>query len=285
MLHYALRKHLKRITVIDDRESPDKERVPWDHSTHDAFSRYYEEEHRSDRTVRRFAAIRDIVLRAVARDGELLEVLDVGCGPGTQSLLWAERGHRIHGLDVSERFISVARQRSDLARYAVDFRVGSAASLPWPTGTMDICLAVELLEHIAEWEQCLDEFTRVLRPGGALFLTTTNALCPKQQEFDLPFYSWYPGRLKRRYEHLAKTTRPELASFATYPAVNWFTFYGLRKELARRGCRSYDRLDVVNASEKTAAKRVVIRLARALPPVRFLAHVATPSTWILAIKN
>ena len=263
----------------------DKKRGAWDHSTHDAFFRYYEEEHRSDRTVRRFAAIRDTVLSAVARDGEVLDVLDVGCGPGTQSLLWAELGHRVHGLDVSERFISVARTQADVRGYSLDFRVGSATNLPWPTGTMDICLAVELLEHIAEWEPCLDEFTRVLRPGGALFLTTTNTLCPKQQEFDLPLYSWYPAPLKRRYERLAKTTRPELASFATYPAVNWFTFYGLRKELARRGCRSYDRFDVVKASEKTAVKRIALRLARMMPPVRFLAHVATPSTWVLAIKN
>ena len=150
---------------------------------------------------------------------------------------------------------------------------------------MDVCLAVELLEHVAAWEQCLDEFTRVLRPGGALFLTTTNVLCPKQQEFGLPMYSWYPAPLKRRYERLATTTRPEIASFATYPAVNWFSFYGLRRRLARGGCRSYDRFDIVNASKKSALKRFALHVVRVLPPARFVAHVTTPSTWVLAIKS
>ncbi len=62
-----------------------------------------------------------------------------------------------------------------------------------------------------------------MRPGGVLYLTTTSCLCPSQMEFRLPLYSWYPGFLKRRYERLAKTTRPELANFAIYPAVHWFS--------------------------------------------------------------
>ena len=267
------------------RDQQDKSRGSWDHSTHEAFLRYYEEEHLSDRAAKRFAAIRDTVVRALAREDQVLDVLDVGCGPGTQSLVWAELGHRVHGLDVSEQFVSVAKKRMATTGYTVDFRVGSAANLPWADESANICLAVELLEHIAEWEQCLDEFTRVLRPGGALFLTTTNALCPKQQEFNLPFYSWYPAPLKRRYERLAKTSRPELANYATYPAVNWFTFYGLRRELARRGCRSYDRFDLIDAAEKPALKRLALKLARTVPPLRFLAHLMIPSTWILAIKN
>ncbi len=267
------------------RDGQGNNRGSWDHSTHEAFLRYYEEEHLSDHAAKRFAAIRNTVLRAMARGDQVLDVLDVGCGPGTQSLVWAELGHRVRGLDVSEQFIAVAKKRMAAAGFTVNFQVGSAASLPWADESADVCLAVELLEHIVEWEQCLDEFTRVLRPGGALFLTTTNSLCPKQQEFNLPLYSWYPAPVKRRYERLAKTTRPELASYATYPAVNWFTFYGLRQELARRSCRSYDRFDIVDLAEKAAFKRLALELVRTMPPVRFLAHLASPFTWILAIKN
>ena len=76
---------------------------------------------------------------------------------------------------------------------------------------MDVCLLPELLEHVADWQSCLKEAPRVLRSGGLLYLSTTNVLRPRQEEFNLPLYSWYPGPLKRYCERLAMTTRPALA--------------------------------------------------------------------------
>jgi ubiquinone/menaquinone biosynthesis C-methylase UbiE len=269
----------------DGGDDPKRHSQHWDHSTHDPFFEYYAGQSRSDETVVRFAIMRDLVLKALARGDGPLDVADLGCGAGTQSFVWARAGHRLHGLDISEKFIGLAKERASQAGLSIDFRVGSVTDLPWPDESMDICLAIELLEHVADWRRCLDEFTRVLRKAGALFLTTTNALCPKQQEFDLPLYSWYPAWAKRRYERLARTTRPELVTYATYPAVNWFTFYGLRRELAKRGCESRDRFDLVDSAKKSVAKRIALSGVRTLPPARLLAHIVTPSTWILAVRR
>ena len=96
------------------------------------------------------------------------------------------------------------------------------------------------------------------------------------------FYSWYPGFLKRRYERLSVTTRPELVNHARYPAVNWFTYYGLRAEMARRGFVSMDRFDLFALKPERGVKRLMIQTLRALPPLRWLAHVATPYTVILS---
>jgi ubiquinone/menaquinone biosynthesis C-methylase UbiE len=200
------------MSEIEGGEDATHDRASWDHSTQDPFFEYYAGQSRSDDTIRRFVAMRDLVLRALARAGGPLDVADLGCGAGTQSFLWAKLGHRLHGLDISEKFIMLGRERASQAGLNVDFRVGSVPDLRWPDESMDICLAIELLEHVADWRRCLDEFTRVLRKGGALFLTTTNTLCPKQQDFDLPLYSWYPAWAKRHYERLASTTRPELVT-------------------------------------------------------------------------
>jgi len=262
-----------------------RESAAWDHTTQDPFYEYYADQSRSEATVVRFTTMRDLVLRALARSDGPLDVADLGCGAGTQSFLWETLGHRLHGLDISEKLIKLGRERARQAGKTIDFRVGSVTELPWPDESMDVCLAIELLEHVADWRRCLDEFTRVLRKDGALFLTTTNALCPKQEEFDLPMYSWYPGWVKRRYEHLARTTRPELVTYATYPAVSWFTYYGLRRELERRGCDCLDRFDLIDPSQKSGMKRVAVSMVRALPPARLLAHVATPSTWVLAFRR
>ena len=87
----------------------------WDHSTHQDFYDYYASESRSEATLQCFRAIQATVLRVAAQTGmrAQLNVADVGCGAGTQSRLWAERGHRVFGLDVNERLIRLARQRTE----------------------------------------------------------------------------------------------------------------------------------------------------------------------------
>ena len=260
----------------------------WDHSSHEQFYNYYAKESLSAQALQRFRSIRDTVLRVLAKERNahrVYEVADVGCGAGTQCTLWAELGHHVHGLDVNEPLVELARKRAAKAGYAIDFEVGSAVALPWADDSIDVCLVLELLEHVAEWKECLEESTRVLRPGGALLLTTTNKLCPRQQEFNLPLYSWYPAALKRHCEHLTRTTRPELANYAKYPAVNWFSFYGLRAVLAGQGFHCLDRFDLIDTAKKNALARLSVALVRAVPLLRWLAHVSTSGTILLGLKR
>lgn len=260
----------------------------FDHGTNPDFFAYYAKESLSPRTLERFATVRDKALRMLdgaGRGDAPLAVADIGCGAGTQSLMWAKLGHAVHGLDVNGPLVEEARRRAREAGASVRFDVGTATALPYGDASMDVVLMPELLEHVPDWEACVDEAVRVLRPGGLLYLSTTNALCPVQQEFTLPLYSWYPAPLKRRYERLAVTTRPELANHAKYPAVHWFTWYGLRRHLARRGVRCFDRFDMIDTEGRSAAARAVVGLVRALPPLRLLGHVATHGTTLFGLKR
>jgi 2-polyprenyl-6-hydroxyphenyl methylase/3-demethylubiquinone-9 3-methyltransferase len=272
--------------MFDKQEGLEMSR--WDHSSHEKFYDYYAKESESPNTRQRFASIQKLIHRIIMEDrGSVtaFDVVDIGCGAGVQSLMWAASGHRVHGLDINEPLLALANRRAAEAGYAIDFRLGSATDLPWASGSMDVCIAPELLEHVAEWNACLGEMARVLRPGGVLFLTTTNKLCPVQQEFNLPLYSWYPAAVKRYCEHLAVTTRPELANFAKYPAVNWFSFYGLRGALAELGFRCMDRFDLVDTDDKGRCARTILSCVRAVPLLRWCAHVATPHTTLLGIKR
>jgi 2-polyprenyl-3-methyl-5-hydroxy-6-metoxy-1,4-benzoquinol methylase len=260
----------------------------WDHSSQEEFIEYYSEKSFLPEQLRHFSSVRDAILRALSRNNGCLasyEILDVGCAAGGQCSVWAEQGHCVHGIDVNGSLIEIAREKAREAGQAIDYRLGSATELPWNDGSMDVCIAMELLEHIEDWRACLREVARVVKPGGALFVSTTSTLCPVQHEFNLAGYSWYPGPLKRHFERLAKTTRPALANYAKYPAVNWFDPYRLGSELKARGFSPYDRFDLVDATGKSGIAKVILSSIQSLPPLRFLAHVCTPGTYLLAIKN
>ena len=214
-----------------------------------------------------------------------LSVADIACAAGAQSMIWARDGHAVRGIDISEGLIEIAQKRAREEGLDVDLRVASAEKLPWPDQFADVCLLPEVLEHVPAWRACLAEAVRVLKPNGVLYLSTTNRLCPLQQEFDLPLYSWYPGWLKRRYERLAVTSRPELVNHATYPAVNWFDFFSLRKERELSGLTCLDRFDVSALGEHSRLARVLLGAVRAIPPMRWLAHVATSYTVVFAVRR
>lgn len=260
-----------------------------DHSSDPRFVEYYARESGSAETAARFRTLRDKVLRlweaTSGRPANALDVADIGCGAGASSSLWAELGHRFHGLDVNAKLIGIARERAAAAEIDAQFEVGTATALPWPDASMDICMLPELLEHVEDWRGVLEEAARVLRPGGVVYLSTTNVLCPIQQEFTLPGYSWYPPALKRRYVRLAKTTRPKIANFATYPAVHWFSYFGLARFLAERGLQCRDRFDMMQADALSPVARAALGLVRVLPPARLMAHVLTPYLAIFAIKQ
>jgi 2-polyprenyl-6-hydroxyphenyl methylase/3-demethylubiquinone-9 3-methyltransferase len=269
---------------------PNHDTGEWDYSSDPNFYRYYEEQSLSPATLERFATVRDKVLKLLedhdkTSAARVLDVADIGCGAGTQCRIWAERGHNVFGVDINEPLIELARRRAQEAGFTIHFETGSATQLPLKDESMDVCLLPELLEHVEDWQSCLREAARVLKPGGVLYLSTTNVLCPKQEEFNLPLYSWYPSFLKRRYERLATTTRPELANYARYPAVHWFSFYGLSSFLAGHRILSYDRFDMLNTDQMGIAPRLAVSMIRALPPLRLIGHVFTTDTIIFGVKK
>jgi 2-polyprenyl-6-hydroxyphenyl methylase/3-demethylubiquinone-9 3-methyltransferase len=261
----------------------------WDIDSDPHFYNYYKRESQSEQTIERFRVIQKKVLDVIETGigtRHNLRVADIGCGAGTQSVMWAKLGHHVHGLDINKPLIDFARERVKQMTIDVEFCVGSATELPWSNESMDVCLAPELLEHVAEWQTCLDECARVIRPGGVLFVTTTNKLCPVQEEFNLPLYSWYPSVLKQHFLHLVATKRPELANYAKYPAVNWFSFYSLRSELASRGFSCcMDRFDMMDVANRTSVSKMMILAVRRYRLLRWLAHVATPYTMVIATKR
>ena len=267
-----------------------EKQTAWDHSSDPYFVDYYAEQSTSQATIQRFTQVRDKVLgllraRNNGTDLGQTKVADIGCGTGTQARLWAALGHRAYGIDVNLPLIEIARERARAERLNIEFDVGSATELPYADCSMDVALLPELLEHVVNWQGCLDEAIRILKPGGILFVSTTNRLCPIQSEFNLPLYSWYPSFVKHHYERLAVTTRPEIANYCKYPAVNWFSYYSLAAYMSKRSARCLDRFDIIDDKELGTLSRLAVTLVRAIPLLRFIGQIMTSSSIVVAIKK
>jgi ubiquinone/menaquinone biosynthesis C-methylase UbiE len=149
------------------------------HGHHDSVLR----SHRS-RTVENSAAY----LAPLLRPG--LDLLDVGCGPGTITHDLATRvaPGRVRGIDVVEAPLVEARAAGTGPEFAVD----DVYRLSDPDDTWDVVHAHQVLQHLSDPVAALREMRRVARPGGVVAV----------RDADYAAFTWYPAepRLDRWLE-------------------------------------------------------------------------------------
>jgi SAM-dependent methyltransferase len=96
-------------------------------------------------------------------------VLDVGCGTGTLSVLLAELGHDVLGVDLNPRMIEHARRKARRHRVDARFQVGDAGA-PAADGRFDVVLARHVVWALPDVRAALDNWLALLNPGGTLVL-------------------------------------------------------------------------------------------------------------------
>ena len=100
------------------------------------------------------------------------DVLEAGCGEGYGADLIADVARRVIGLDYDESAVAHVR-----ARYPrVEMHHGNLAELPLADCTVDVVVNFQVIEHLWDQGQFVDECLRVLRPGGVLLMSTPNRI-------------------------------------------------------------------------------------------------------------
>lgn len=94
-------------------------------------------------------------------------VLDIGCGTGYGVDLLAAEGHTVVGIDASATAIRFA-----VTKYGARLVVGDACRLPFPAQGFDVATCFEVIEHVENPEELIEEASRILKPGGLLVLST-----------------------------------------------------------------------------------------------------------------
>jgi phosphatidylethanolamine/phosphatidyl-N-methylethanolamine N-methyltransferase len=131
----------------------------------------------------RWAPVYDIVFgpvfsrgrRTAVEAAELIggRILEVGVGTGLSLDQYARR-NRIVGIDISEPMLDKARERVKRLRLGnvEAISVMDAEHLTFADASFDVIVAQYVVTAVPNPEQALDEFVRVVRPGGEIILTT-----------------------------------------------------------------------------------------------------------------
>ncbi|MER7766827.1 class I SAM-dependent methyltransferase [Kitasatospora sp. NPDC096140] len=147
-----------------------------------------------------------------------LDVLDVGCGTGSLSLLLAEAGHRVTGVDLSPRMVEQAGRKLSGAGLSGRFLVGDAAAPPTGGEAFDVVLSRHLVWTLPDPEAALREWVHRLRPGGRLVLV--EGRWRESGQAGVPYVAgaellpWNGGVAA---EHLASVVRPLVADLRIEP--------------------------------------------------------------------
>jgi SAM-dependent methyltransferase len=95
-------------------------------------------------------------------------VADLGCGTGSLSVLLAERGHHVLGVDVSPAMLAKARAKAARSGVDVLFVLGDAAAPPFVA--VDVIVTRHVVWALDDIAGALDTWFSLLVPGGRLVL-------------------------------------------------------------------------------------------------------------------
>ena len=102
-------------------------------------------------------------------------VLDVGCGGGLLAEALARAGAKVTAIDLAPGMIEVARLHAMEQKLEIDYRMVAAEAIAAAEpGGFDVVTCMEMLEHVPEPAKMVATLATLVRPGGAVFISTLN---------------------------------------------------------------------------------------------------------------
>lgn len=163
-------------------------------------------------------AERDAWKKAIekALPGNGLDILDVGCGTGELSLVLSEMGHKVEGVDLSEKMLARAREKARSSRQKIRFSIGDAEKLKFDSGRFDALISRHVLWTLPHPDKAMEEWKRILKANGSVMAIDgqwrDSSLSGRARrlaselgmilyERQNPWKNWYPSDLNSALPH------------------------------------------------------------------------------------
>ncbi|MEK6303248.1 MAG: class I SAM-dependent methyltransferase [Acidobacteriota bacterium] len=98
------------------------------------------------------------------------DVLEVGCGLGTDAVNFGRHGARYTGVDLTEASIELVRKRFALENLPATLKTADAENLPFADESFGLVYSHGVLHHTPDTQRAIDEVHRVLKPGGTAMI-------------------------------------------------------------------------------------------------------------------
>jgi ubiquinone/menaquinone biosynthesis C-methylase UbiE len=136
-------------------------------------------------------------------------VLDVGCGTGSLSLILNDFGYKVTAIDISSNMLKVARKKAKNTK--IEFKQQTVTKILYPKNSFDVVFMFLTLHHldVKEKKDALKEIYRVLKPNGKFILVDLGKIKGK---IGLLFYISFISALisKKYYKSHIKGEIPSL---------------------------------------------------------------------------
>lgn len=148
-----------------------------------------------------FRSLHGHIERELASVKKSVRVLDAGCGTGGLILRMKARHPqwRFSGIDFMPMACALAEKRCGSG---VDLQVASITALPFADQTFDVVISADVVCQVAEPARAMEEFFRVLRPGGQVII-------------NVPAYMWMWSYHDDSCQTQHRYTRPEITALLT----------------------------------------------------------------------
>lgn len=158
-------------------------------------------------------------------------VLDIGCGPGMQTMALAGAlGGPITAVDLHEEYLAILKARAAEAGVAerMDVRMADMSALPFPPQSFDLVWS-EGAAYIMGFGDALAAWKTLLRPGGCVAVTELTWLRPDPPAEVAKFFAAeYPAMtdIETNAETLRAAGYQLLGRFTLPDAAWWDHYYG-----------------------------------------------------------
>lgn len=145
-------------------------------------------------------------------------ILDIGCGTGFNIEYLQTHGYkRVTGLDFSLEALSFCR-----SRHLSNLSCGDGTRPPFSGESFDVIMALDLIEHLADDVQALQELARLLKPNGSLVIFTPafNFLWGLQDEVSYHYRRYTAGELRQKVAEVGlKINKLTYANTFLFPLI------------------------------------------------------------------